>query len=124
MDHTPTPWRAYGGGKSIGIAQRFEDTTPIKDIVDIASCRVDEKEIDGYANASFIVRAVNSHDALVEALEEIEDTLGFHEGSEEIMPGLSEGAKPVIWINAQSDSGDFQRMLSKARAALKQAESG
>ena len=54
-------------------------------------------------------------DALVTALEFIEDHLGFHEGSEEKQ---TETGEPVVWINATPPDGDLQTMLRTARTAL------
>ena len=71
--HTPTPWEYvhessdYGTGDptiTFGFIQQCEDQEFI-----IASLIVDVP--DGRANGEFIVRAVNSHDALVAALKEI-----------------------------------------------------
>tara|TARA_Y100000310_G_scaffold318429_1_gene372474 strand:- start:573 stop:881 length:309 start_codon:yes stop_codon:yes gene_type:complete len=68
---------------------------------------------------------LTERETMKEALELAEDRLGFHEGSEAIVPnvlclGAREGAKPVIWINAQGGDGDFQMMLEAIRAALKE----
>jgi len=55
VTHTPTPW----------IVEDGYIKCPKHNIGSVNSCRSTE----GSANAKFIVRAVNAHDALVEALE-------------------------------------------------------
>ena len=74
--HTPTPWRAvrndyyleiHGGGHG-----QIGDVCASKFIhVDGNKLPSDEAEAIADANAAFIVRACNSHDALVKALKEI-----------------------------------------------------
>lgn len=74
--HTPTPWRAarndhyweiHGGDHG-----QIGDVCASKFIyVDGDKLPSYEAELIAEANAAFIVRAVNSHDALVKALEEI-----------------------------------------------------
>jgi len=63
--HTPTPWYVNGSliaptrtGKRFAIAEIFRDNVQT-----------------AKANAAFIVRCVNSHAALVEAVEDARDTL-------------------------------------------------
>ena len=68
--HTPTPWNvaAYNGS--------FEIVT---DSWDVASGSIgDRGPIRNAEDAAFIVRACNSHDALVEALKECADRLELH----------------------------------------------
>lgn len=65
MSHTPTPWRlthpcAYGNG-IYGDENQWIGYTLI----------ITEGVAGAQANADFIVRAVNSHDALVDALQNI-----------------------------------------------------
>ena len=64
-EHTPAPWKAE---------REFEDDTPTfihKDGRAIADCAMGYG-VEDDANAAFIVKAVNSHEALVTALEKIE----------------------------------------------------
>ncbi len=68
-DHTPTPWIAsnqylYAGNpeRSLPIASGQHDW---------ATDRGGASHEEAVANAAFIVKACNSHDALVKALEEI-----------------------------------------------------
>ena len=76
MAHTPTPWgkrralRPVDGEYDCGIWAEIEDRPHV-----IAECygRVsDTIRPDAEANAAFIVRAVNAHEALVEALNRLE----------------------------------------------------
>jgi hypothetical protein len=64
--HTPTPWSQEG--LSIFVAGK----------VIIATCPTPQKTgvFDCSANAEFIVRAVNSHDALLSALKQIIEVRG------------------------------------------------
>jgi hypothetical protein len=67
-EHTPTPWARYDDGK---LAARGWIKSVCKGIPEqmvaqaIGVGAIEERE----ANAAFIVRAVNSHDDLVKALE-------------------------------------------------------
>lgn len=79
-DHTPTPWAFTGS-----VRQVDRDRLWCGDIVPPKSSRYrgeichlqSADQIDGInrdeaaANAAFIVKSVNNHDALVDALEEI-----------------------------------------------------
>ena len=62
MKHTPAPWHLrggysiFGGDREIGIVWKGDT--------------IEEKPLDE-ANASHIMRCVNSHDALVAALEHV-----------------------------------------------------
>lgn len=60
MEHTKTPW--YGNGRAIVTAFCQKE---------ICLCHAEDEfpEDIAYANAAFIVRAVNSHEKLVEALK-------------------------------------------------------
>lgn len=78
--HTPTPWRVETGTTLIwGDCTICDDgTTPDRLGVPVADAQLARPWSDGRpsyneadANAAFIVRAVNSHDALVKALENI-----------------------------------------------------
>jgi len=67
--HTATPWEIGGGGGGLGLWITGPDKSAnvICDLV--PRKRPSEPEDEDYANAQFICRAVNSHDALVEALK-------------------------------------------------------
>ena len=67
------------------------------------------REVEAYLDAP------DDNDQLRAALLVVEDILEFHEGSEK---PIREGGNPVIWINASSPDGDFQRMLGATRNAL------
>ncbi|MHC2867922.1 hypothetical protein ACVIYH_009055 [Bradyrhizobium diazoefficiens] len=72
--HTPTPWFVSGvrfrmnGGEWHNI-NRYDEAKKIDE--NIACVGYDPKTGPGHADAHFIVRAVNSHNALVSALEEL-----------------------------------------------------
>jgi hypothetical protein len=66
-EHTPTPWRIrndFGGGWIQGSPADGE--TYGDRVANLA-----KPKTIGAANAAFIVKAVNNHDALVEALEDL-----------------------------------------------------
>lgn len=62
--HTPTPWRVGGLDDDLWIYGRGRNATAICDLIprDADSLTLEDK-----ANAEFIVRAVNTHDALIVA---------------------------------------------------------
>lgn len=60
--HTPTPWSA----EPLGLGTAVAITSPSGDI-----CYLTLQPARARANAAFIVRAVNAHDALVAALEKV-----------------------------------------------------
>ena len=62
--HTPGPWQGYMENKTAYIESKADQKI-------IASCGITTSP-ESKANAAFIVRACNSHDALVEALEALE----------------------------------------------------
>ena len=64
MTHTPTPW--YATGVHVQSAVKNEDLSGLGNYVCTAEGSSPEEAI---ANADLIVRAVNSHDALVSALK-------------------------------------------------------
>lgn len=73
VPHTPTPWRVFksrDGTKLVGIGGK--DGVGILD-AGFGVWAWDDPE--GIANAEMVVRAVNSHDALVKALEAATDRL-------------------------------------------------
>lgn len=73
MEHTPTPWATFGwkNGFTCGI----QGTKPMHRVTSDNVFRVDD-DLD-MANAEFIVRAVNCHDELVEALNATLHELGL-----------------------------------------------
>ena len=68
-NHTPTPWRRDETDESCFVIPRNDLQTV--QIVCVLGEHSDVADATDYANAAFIVRAVNSHDALVEALEAV-----------------------------------------------------
>jgi hypothetical protein len=101
--HTPTPWKEdHQGGLYIeGKNGEY-----------IAEVESEGGREEQFANAAFIVRACNAHDALVEALQELQSNC---RGINEV---LSEGGdiNQAIFIAS--------RTIVKAEAALKLAEEG
>lgn len=78
--HTPTPW-AYlrddimpGHGEHFAIVCRSDE--PYSGAADIARTYNTDSRDNAEGNAAFIVRAVNSHAALVEALEKVKPIVG------------------------------------------------
>ena len=73
--HTPTPWRVEVGTTLIWGGCNPDDSTTRGMGVPVAKCHVIGVE-DGEANAALIVRAVNSHAALTEAVRVLSEALG------------------------------------------------
>ncbi len=67
VGHTPTPWRIHSINKTLVIESKYLHTI------------VATTGYDPIANAAHIVRCVNSHDALVKALEVALDRWGRFE---------------------------------------------
>ena len=73
QSHTKTPWRVRDSGRSwIDITQEMSKF----EIAHIKALTHNRKEYE--ANAAFIVKAVNCHDELMDALENAIDMLRFH----------------------------------------------
>jgi hypothetical protein len=78
--HTPTPWRVVENDgayvKASYLARLRIETAPEsgRDLC-LALVITDTSELNNRANADFIVRAVNSHDDLLEALKAVTETL-------------------------------------------------
>lgn len=73
MGHTPTPWGRRNAGTPIGPSARHEIVAGKKVIARTAGLSEED-----YANAKFIVRAVNSYDDLVKALSDcLKDAAGY-----------------------------------------------
>lgn len=75
-DHTPTPWFVSGvrfrmNGSEWQSVNRYDEAK--KQDENIALVGYDPRTGTGWSDAHFIVTAVNNHDALVKALEEIID---------------------------------------------------
>lgn len=71
-DHTPTPWTLNSGYNKIG-APVFE----IKDVEGFTLLAVRGGVIPTSRDAEFIIRAVNSHEALLEAAKDLLNKLTF-----------------------------------------------
>ncbi len=73
--HTPTPWVAETyGGKMIAVFPDEKDKSkyPVHSLFHID--HADNERERNEANAALIVRAVNSHEELIEALERVMNT--------------------------------------------------
>ncbi len=76
--HTPTPWVIKDGYKiySENVSVAFV-SSPFN--IDGTFTHIDAMGLDKEANAAFIVRACNAHDALIKALFECHEYLiGYH----------------------------------------------
>lgn len=71
-EHTPTPWKAVETNDDYGTWEIIADDTGQ---CLIATVENDNADMDAQlADAEFIVRACNSHDALAEALQAVMET--------------------------------------------------
>ena len=78
-NHTPTPWVC---------GPEYEDGNPTyihKDGHAIADCSMGYG-VEDDANAAFIVKAVNNHDALVQALQALVDNVNDYERVNNLSP--------------------------------------
>ena len=78
QEHTALPWVAIGSHESEGFGCYWIEAQPssmprgfTKEVATVTGPQGGEQE----ANAAMIVRAVNSHHAMLEALEEVTDDL-------------------------------------------------
>ena len=71
--HTPTPWKVDPGSyqRTNGRISIVEDKPGITHSAPVADVPIYEHDGTATATAAFIVRCVNSHDALVKALTKI-----------------------------------------------------
>lgn len=71
--HTPTPWVVYDDGHDVGASDIIRGYVK-EEAFDICEMMTNDLTLDiQRANAAFIVRAVNAHDGLVEALRKAAD---------------------------------------------------
>lgn len=112
-EHTPTPWRVMPKAPSGGVYITGDETFQFDGRVcqqhvalttknygdNTSSVRIGREE----ANAAFIVRAVNSHQRLVEALGEVMEWIDN-------------------WSPPFADDDEWPDTEEKARAALRAAE--
>lgn len=101
VEHTPLPWRISDDGDFLETLDPVELDMERRAIADLRYFHMPFNE----ANAAFIVRACNSHDALIKALEAAEQHFG---------PFAD------ITINGQHDPDDV-RVVALIRAALSSA---
>ena len=85
--HTPTPWRfgpnAFGTIFIYTVAR--VEVAPTGFMAPTLICGGDGHRTLTEANAAFIVRAVNSHEALITALEKLEQQLAYGQINNAIM---------------------------------------
>jgi hypothetical protein len=110
--HTPTPWHVANGSHIHDKPTEFDETgarigdTPNR----IAAIEYPYGDAEGKAfNAEYIVRAVNCHDELVEALKRARDHMIMSEGV-----FISDGKI--------GQSADWAEALQQVRAAVDKAE--
>ena len=120
-DHTPTPWKYEAPQGAFG-----HEVVGASRLV----CQMShhpERQDEAVANAAFIVRAVNSHDALVDALRDMVPVGLADEDEQSALAGES----ICRWCGRElnrMDNGDVAQCDSddcpavKARAALAMAE--
>ena len=89
-DHTPTPWKVYDDSDPLHIAIKgYYSSTGGAHVADILSP----------ANAAFIIKAVNSHDALVKALDWIVSNPNAHHAN---MVAVAKDALDLVGSPKQS----------------------
>lgn len=107
-EHSPLPWRVE--------FDRSTGTLSLVDVVDVnhdGVCEFSNSEGLDSANAALIVRCVNSHAALVEALNDAVDALKCFHGL-----GMSPAVAAEAWALYRQHSPEMKRI----RAALALAE--
>jgi len=113
--HTKTPWMiAYGGEEGDGyavIASKFSDR-PV--------CTIEPRDFNT-ANAALIVRAVNAHEALVEALEAYHSVLFRVVTAVSAKGSFSQAHMGNMFVKLLEDLGE-SKAVAKARAALRAAK--
>lgn len=124
--HTPTPWAALSSGAIVPEIDRSGDYCRDGGVVlartymrsTRPSGTEQEAQLEKEANAAHIVRCVNSHDALVAALE---DLARFNGDDEEEYMAIRD--KHAAYDNTTDD--EIQEILMRnAYAALSQAKGG
>lgn len=86
VEHTPTPWKIIPNYKSDGQYIKAGIQTLLETWIG---------EFSSQDNATFIVRAVNSHEALLEAakLAKIQIHYGYIDGKEDVIKILDDAIK-------------------------------
>ena len=102
MKHTELPWHIGGDGAdifSVGKQENQSDAIHIADVQPENSGLLGMSVVDA-ANAAFIVKAVNNHERLLEALKDLEIESSF----------------------AENKHHDLEDSIMRAKEAIKQAE--
>ena len=117
MNHTQTPWivKSIDEGESIRALEQSGNAFGIHDPEGIyfAFCLDDMGREE--ANAAYIVQAVNSHEAMLEALE---DLIRHNEALNEAFYGQGTAKAMRAAMSGQKD------LLMKARAAIAKGKGG
>ena len=87
MNHTPTPWTYIASNCSNFV--HIETDTDHSTIATLAKGTKSQKE----ANAAFIVRACNAHDAMIHALNEFLEVGPYVSNADSIAPALVAACK-------------------------------
>lgn len=107
-EHTPTPWEQDGAY----VVSRLTDI-PHVDIADCARPLTSSVAL-GKANAAFIVKAVNSHDALVAALTEAREQIA------EMVEAWDGPSRPGLWrSNSLGTLDRIDRALSETATPIR-----
>ena len=97
-EHTPTPWALMGRGDIIGVCKGF----PQKPVAKVLGQETSEERA---ANIDLLLKAVNNHEALVDALRTLDTLLDF-----------SDEALDNVWTF--EDLTSIQGAFYKAKLAL------
>jgi len=128
-EHTPTPWETDGIAIVIDLPEKYHDITttrciaitgdddvltPLEDGGFLSETEVEQWEREDKANARFIVRACNNHDALVEALTSVLRSIG----RDHIPANVRERPNGLISVNVNLLLSQIERIkevLAKAK---------
>ena len=114
MNHTPTPWKIIPLHESeVGSPHLLE--IGVKDYNGRVLASVDSGTDEDNANAAYIVQAVNSHEDMVEALE---DLIRHNEALNEAFYGQGTATAMRAAMSGQ------KALLMKARAAIAKGKGG
>jgi hypothetical protein len=103
-EHTPTPWHA-GSTAHTELVMAFRDN--VECVISESDPEIDMPLAEAHANAAFIVKACNSHDALVKALQAVLTAW------DALPPGVYTDDEMTAWIN----SPEMKGAIAEARRA-------
>jgi hypothetical protein len=119
--HTPTPWKLFDEGDTTAILATTK-RPPKNEVVHWSG--FDASHFSGKAakaNAAFIVRAVNSHDALIKALEQLEeanDKLASLRTQKQYLSMLNAGQEFAL-ADLQDARNEAKRLLAVVGGSVK-----